>query len=83
MTTKDALSLAMNCAAGHTNRVRSLHAIAKEMPESDFMRLVGQHPSTMTRDLEYAERDFQQAKDAYEAHCKEIGVPAYAFYTHD
>ena len=83
MKTKQALCNAMNLAAGNTNRVRQLLAISKEISAATFERLSGQHPSTMERDLDWAQRDFQTAKADYEAHCKEIGVPAYATWSED
>lgn len=83
MTTKEALSQAMNTAAGYTNRVRCLLAISQEMPEAQFQRLVGQHPDTMERDLAWAREDFERIKESYEAHCREIGEPAYSTYNED
>jgi len=70
-------------AAAHTNRVRALLALSNEVPAETFIRLAGQHPDTLPRDLESANRDFSQAKCAYEDYCKTANVPAYAFYTED
>lgn len=68
----------MGNAAAHVNRVRALLAVSLVMDPKEFERIVGQHPGTMQRDLEWAKRDYQQAKEAYEAYCAEIGEPAYA-----
>ena len=83
MTTKQALASAMNYAAAATNRTRSLAALAKEVPAAMFRRLVKQDPETMERDLQWATEGFQKAKAAYEAHCAEIGEPAYATWNED
>lgn len=83
MNTKQALSEAMRHAAGYTGRVRALLALSKEVPAEMFTRLAGQHPDTMERDLEWAERDYQRAKAEYEKHCREIGEPAYYTYNED
>ena len=77
------LSQAMGIAAGYTGRIHQLKSIAAGMSESEFYRLANQHPSTLDRDLESAERDFQLAKEAYETHCAEIGEPAYCTYNED
>jgi hypothetical protein len=83
MTTKEALSQAMANAAGYTNVVRKLAAIAKEIPAETFIRLAEQHPDTVNRDLQSAEQNFQRAKEAYETHCIEIGVAAYQTWNED
>jgi hypothetical protein len=83
MTTREALCNAMSLAAAHSNRVRSLAAVASAIPAELFLQLVGQHPDTMQRDLESALQDFQRAKSDYEAHCREVGVPAYATWNED
>ena len=83
MTTKEALDAAMNAAAGYTNRCRVLLAISQEMAEAQFERLAGQHPDTLERDVASAHADFERLKAAYEAHCAEIGQPAYATYNED
>lgn len=73
----------MGIAAGATGRVHQLKSIAAGMSESEFYRLANQHPSTLDRDLEFAERDFQEAKTAYETHCAEIGEIPYHTYNED
>ena len=83
MSTKEALSLAMNLAAGHTYRVRQLKDLARGMLSEVFERVALQHPSTLERDLEWAHQEFVRVKEAYEAHCKEIGEPAYCTYNED
>lgn len=83
MTTKEALSEAMHMAAAHANRVRALKALSVAIDADEFYRLAKQHPLTIDRDLEWATADFQRIKGQYEAHCREIGVPAYATYSED
>ena len=83
MTTKQALAQAMNHAAAETNRTRSLAALAKEVPAEMFLRLVKQEPGTMERDLQWAIEGFAKAKAEYEAHCAQIGEPAYATWNED
>lgn len=83
MTTKQALDKSMSNAAAHTNRLRALLALSKQMPADLFMFHAGQHPDTLERDLHCAEQDYQQAKSDYESHCRELGVPAYSTYNED
>ena len=83
MTIKSALSESMRLAAAYSNRVHTLLAIAQEMPESQFERLVGQTPKTIERDLQSARDDFERIKSVYEKHCAEIGESAYATYNED
>jgi len=83
MKTKEALALAMHWAAAHCNRVRALAALAGQINPETFTRLAGQHPGTLQRDLQWAVDGYQQAKNAYEAYCREIGEPAYATYDYD
>ncbi len=83
MNTKQALSEAMNAAAGHSNRVHALQRFAQALPEAQFMDIAGQHPSTIARDLEHAQSQFRRLKGEYEAHCESIGEPAYTVYSED
>ncbi len=83
MNTKTALSEAMRHAAAHCNRIHALLAISQELPEAQFERLANQHPDTLERDLSLANDDFQRIKAVYEAHCAQIGEPAYAIYNDD
>jgi hypothetical protein len=78
MTTKEALSKAMSNAAAHCNRVRALLSLSRVISAEVFYIHAGQHPSTMERDLQWADKEFEQAKADYETHCKEINEPAYA-----
>lgn len=73
----------MNSTAGYCNRCRKLLALSKEIPEEQFIRLVGQHPGTMERDVEWAEQDFQRARLEYENHCASTGQTAYYTYNED
>jgi hypothetical protein len=83
MTTKQALDLAVNLAAGHTNRLRSLAKVAAVIHEDLFYKTVGQHPLTIERDLQWAHNEFERVKAAYEDHCFSIGEPAYFTYSED
>lgn len=85
MDTKTALDRAQSFAAAHTNRLHSLAAIAASplLTDEQFFTLVGQAKSTIARDLQNAHDEFVQAKENYETHCREIGVPAYATWNED
>jgi isopenicillin N synthase-like dioxygenase len=82
---KDTASQSMNYAAGCSNRLHSLNALAESLilPDDTFTRLIGQSPHTIGRDLEWAQHDFQKAKSHYESVCRILGVAAYATYNED
>lgn len=85
MKTKQALDRAQSFAAAHTNRLRSLKAIADsgKLTDQEFFDLAGQAKCTIDRDLENASQEFATAKEDYLNHCAEIGVPAYATWNED
>lgn len=74
---------AMSSAAGYANRCRALLEVSKGIPAETFERLTRQHPSTLERDIEWADQDYQRAKADYEAFCQKHGLPAYAVYNED
>ena len=80
---KSALSSSVNSAAGHCNRLRLLSRFAASLPENQFMQLCGQHPSTIARDLSWADADFKRAQSAYEQFCADNNLPAYQTYNLD
>jgi hypothetical protein len=72
------------CAA-HSNRLHALDAVRRSglLTDEQFLKVVGQAPGTIERDVMNAKHEFQRAKAEYELFCREIGVPAYGTYNED